>query len=386
MGRVMDIAIPALEEIKRPEPASGSRDIVIDRIGKSFAESHVLSEVSFELRDGEFLTLLGPSGSGKSTTLGIIAGFVEPSSGDVRVGDRSLLALPARQRDLGIVFQNYALFPHLTVLENVEFGLRMRNVPARERRNRAASMLSRLGLDGFGDRRPAQLSGGQQQRVALARAPIIDPVALLLDEPLGALDRRLREHVQIELKSIQQQTRVSVLYVTHDQEEAMVMSDRLAVMQQGAIVQIDTPSVVYRFPRTRFVAEFLGEANLVEVVVESAGPSHAGVVYPDGSRSLIHRSENHSIAAGDRALVCIRPERIRVVEASARVENLVSGTITSSIYLGPAVRYSVRCFGKDLVVTTPDRGSGQPLASGSEVRLGWAREDGHLIPEERDGG
>lgn len=361
--------------------------IVVEALSKSYENVDVLHDVSFELLDGEFLTLLGPSGSGKSTTLNIIAGFVDPSGGDVRVGEKSIIGLPARHRNLGLVFQNYALFPHMTVTENVEFGLRMRDIPRQERRRRASDMLQRVGLEGLADRKPTQLSGGQQQRVALARALIIDPAALLLDEPLGALDRRLRQQVEVELKELQTRTGVSVLYVTHDQEEAMIMSDRLIVMRGGRIEQIDTAKNVYKFPATRFVANFLGEANIFEVVVDGVQRDAVSVTLGDGSRAKISLSTGQqSPATRGRASVCVRPERLRFVHKGGSGENQISGTLKSSVYLGSFTRHTVHALGVDVLVTVPDSQFEVRPEPGASVILGWEPEDGHLLLDDEGPG
>ena len=365
------------------EAANDARDINVTGLGKRYGAVHVLHDVSFTLRNGEFLTLLGPSGSGKTTTLGIIAGFVDPDYGDVRVGIRSLVGLPPRQRNLGIVFQNYALFPHLTVAANVEFGLRMRKVPRAERERRGKRMLERVGLAGFAQRTPAQLSGGQQQRVALARALIIDPAALLLDEPLGALDRRLRQQVEIELKSIQRETGVSVLHVTHDQEEAMVMSDRLAVMRAGRIEQIDTPTNVYKYPSTRFVADFLGEANLLDVNVRENDGNRAVVTYADGSSGAVHVSGARGAGEpGGQRTVCVRPERIRFAGDDEAAENAVVGTFVSYLHLGASLRCTVQALGRELIVTLLDHAAFTAPEPGARVRLAWGAADGQLLADE----
>jgi putative spermidine/putrescine transport system ATP-binding protein len=369
-------AAPAQIAGAKAQPGAG---IIVDKLRKSFGHVEVLNDVSFALIDGEFLTLLGSSGSGKSTTLGIIAGFIEPSSGDVRIGGRPMAGVPPRRRNLGVVFQNYALFPHLTVLQNVEFGLRMRNVPATERRKQAMAMLRRVALDGLQDRRPAQLSGGQQQRVALARALSIDPVALLLDEPLGALDRQLRQSVQLELKALQRDTGVSVLYVTHDQEEAMVLSDRIAVMRNGRILQIDAPALLYRYPRSRFVAEFLGEANMIEVRISRVAEDHVGVAYPDGSAGVVHCTPGEAPAQESSALVCLRPERIRLGPSASGLENVAVATVVSSVHIGPSVRYVLRCFAQSLIATVPDGDAFGDLPAGTEIVAGWPRQNAHLI-------
>ncbi len=363
-----------------PGAGGAARDIEVTALGKVYGPVAALHDVSFTLRDGEFLTLLGPSGSGKSTTLGIIAGFVDPDFGDVSVGGRSILPLAPRERNLGIVFQNYALFPHLSVAANVEFGLRMRKVPAADRERRGKRMLERVGLAEFAQRSPAQLSGGQQQRVALARALIIDPTALLLDEPLGALDRRLRQQVEIELKSIQRETGVSVLHVTHDQEEAMVMSDRLAVMRAGRIEQIDTPIDVYKYPSTRFVADFLGEANLLDVTVRENDGNAAVVLYADGSSGAVHVSAARGAgASGSRGTVCIRPERVRFVAAEDDCAGSIGATFLSYLQLGASWRCVVQALGRELIVTVPDHAAFVPPQPGAAVRVAWGAADGQLL-------
>ena len=362
-----------------PAAASRARDIHVSGLGKLYDATRVLHDVSFTLRNGEFLTLLGPSGSGKTTTLNIIAGFVDPDYGDVRVGDKSIVGLPPRHRNLGIVFQNYALFPHLTVAANVEFGLRMRKVPPEERKRRGQRMLERVGLSEFAQRTPAQLSGGQQQRVALARALIIDPAALLLDEPLGALDRRLRQQVEIELKSIQRETGVSVLHVTHDQEEAMVMSDRLAVMRDGRIVQIDTPTNVYKYPSTRFVADFLGEANLFDVAVRENDGKRAVVVYADGTSGAVHVSGSRSSDGSSGGTVCVRPERVRFAADHEAAENVVYGSFVGHLHLGASLRCVVNALGREVIVTLLDHAEFAAPEPGARVRLAWSAADGQLL-------
>ena len=361
---------------------SSERDIVVTGLGKHYGAVQVLRDVSFTLRDGEFLTLLGPSGSGKTTSLGVIAGFVEPDQGDVQVAGKSIVTLPPRERNLGIVFQNYALFPHLTVSENVEFGLRMRKVPAAQRSLRSRRMLERVGLTEFAERMPAQLSGGQQQRVALARALIIDPTALLLDEPLGALDRRLRQQVELELKAIQRETGVAVLHVTHDQEEAMVMSDRLAVMRAGRIEQIDTPANVYKYPSTRFVADFLGEANLLDVLVEQSDGRLARVTYADGSCGSVHVAATRGAGGGRQGTVCIRPERLRLALASGSLHNAIEGTLISCLHLGASFRCTVKALGQELVVTLADQAEIVLPEPGEQVWLTWGALDAQLLADE----
>jgi len=377
-----DAAPVMIDARSGPAKRESARDIMVSGLSKAYGKVDVLRDLSFTLHDGEFLTLLGPSGSGKTTTLGIIAGFVHPDHGDVRVGDRSLVDLSPRHRNLGIVFQNYALFPHLTVGANVEFGLRMRNVARPERQRRARRMLERVGLGDFAERIPAQLSGGQQQRVALARALVIDPAALLLDEPLGALDRRMRQQVEIELKDIQRDTGVSVLHVTHDQEEAMVMSDRIAVMNAGRIEQIDTPTTIYNYPRSRFVAAFLGEANLFDVEVHESDGTHVTVTYGDGSTGAVHISGGFGPTGARRhGIVCVRPERVRFVGDAELAANTVEGTLVACQHLGSTVRNVVRAMDREVIVTYPGHAAMGTQVPGTRVRIGWGSADAQLLGE-----
>ncbi|MFZ9636036.1 MAG: ABC transporter ATP-binding protein, partial [Alphaproteobacteria bacterium] len=252
------------------EETRGAR-IFFDRVRKSFGPVEALREVSLEARAGEFLTLLGPSGSGKTTLLNIAAGYVEPDAGRVLMGARDVTSTPPRSRNIGMVFQNYALFPHMDVFENVAYGLRVRRVAAGDMNRRVADALAMVRLDGYERRAIHELSGGQQQRVALARAMVIEPDLLLMDEPLGALDRQLRKHVQLEIRRLHVARRRTTIYVTHDQEEALVMSDRVAVMSQGRLEQVGTPTELYRNPVNAFVATFLGESNLLPVQVVARG-------------------------------------------------------------------------------------------------------------------
>ncbi|WP_287201829.1 ABC transporter ATP-binding protein [Mesorhizobium sp.] len=321
-------------------------------------------DLSLTVRRGEFLTILGPSGSGKTTTLMLLAGFEAPSAGDILIAGQSVAAVPSYRRDQGIVFQSYALFPHLTVAGNLEFPLEMRGVNAADRKIRVGRMLERVHLRDFGGRMPSQLSGGQQQRVALARALIADPPFLLLDEPLGALDRNLREQMQIEMKSLHKEFGITTVCVTHDQEEALTLSDRIVVMRSGRIEQIDTPEALYDRPATCFVAKFLGEANILEepdfrIEFDSAQPS--------GTVGMI------------------RPERIRIVapkeskRSDADRRQSVTGTVDDMIYAGPLRKYHVRVGGTVLIVRE-HVAAGQPtFRPGDEVRLDWLRSDVRFV-------
>jgi putative spermidine/putrescine transport system ATP-binding protein len=298
-----------------------------------------VDQVTLDIAAGEFFSLLGPSGCGKTTSLRMIAGFEHPDSGRVHVGGQDITDVPVHRRDMGMVFQSYALFPHRTVAENVAFGLRMREVAKPEIARRVAASLAQVALTGLEDRRPGQLSGGQQQRVALARALVIEPRVLLCDEPLGALDRKLRQQMQFELKELQRRLGVTLVFVTHDQEEALAMSDRIAVMNSGRIEQVGSPTEIYERPRTRFVADFIGEINLLE----------------EGGRA--------------RAL---RPEKIRLVAAA---EARLAGVIETANFLGGATLYRVRVDGRTLLAREAHAGERSPRGPGDPVGLLWNDAD-----------
>jgi putative spermidine/putrescine transport system ATP-binding protein len=320
---------------------------------RSFGDVRAIDHVSFEVEDGEFFSLLGPSGSGKTTCLRLIAGFEQPDAGEILIHGQSVTGVPPYERDVNTVFQDYALFPHMTVAANVEYSLMIRKVNAATRRRRADEMLELVKLAGLGGRKPAQLSGGQRQRVALARALINRPRVLLLDEPLGALDLKLREQMQVELKALQRQVRITFVYVTHDQGEALSMSDRVAVFDRGRIEQIDAPAEIYERPATPFVAGFVGVSNVC-----------AGEL----ARRL----------AGSAEPFTIRPERIRLGDPESPVGEGavgVSGVIDATLYLGAATRYTVTVDGGgQLLVLVQNLDDAKPAgATGQRVRLTWQR-------------
>ncbi|WP_460155222.1 ABC transporter ATP-binding protein [Pseudomonas sp. S2_B12] len=337
-----EVAMP-LSQDPAAAPASAATVVRFDGVYKTYDErSWVVDNLDLDIRQGEFLSLLGPSGSGKTTTLMMLAGFDAPDRGRILMDGQDISALPAYKRDMGVVFQSYALFPHMSVAQNVAFPLNLRKVPAAEARARVSEALALARLEGFEDRRPGQLSGGQQQRVALARALVYRPRILLMDEPLGALDKALREHMQLELKAIHKQLGITFVYVTHDQDEAMTLSDRVAVFNEGKIAQIDAPHLLYTQPSTRFVANFLGETNLLEGTVIARTASHAKVrLEEDGS---VHEAccADASLVPGDRAALAIRPENLRL---AAPGEPALSVQVIDSIFHGAHSRLRLRMVG-----------------------------------------
>ncbi|MCA6120021.1 ABC transporter ATP-binding protein [Bradyrhizobium sp. WSM 1738] len=333
-------------------------------VTKLYGPIAAVDNPSLTVHRGEFLTILGPSGSGKTTTLMLLAGFVAPNTGDILIGGKSVAAVPSYRRDQGIVFQSYALFPHLSVRRNLEFPLEMRGIKFTERAKRVERILKRVRLNDLGDRMPSQLSGGQQQRVALARALIADPPILLLDEPLGALDRNLREQMQVELKGLHKEFGITTVCVTHDQDEALTLSDRIIVMREGRIEEADAPEVLYDRPATRFVAKFLGEANIIE---DSGFKIHSDTTQPSGTLPML-RPERICIAAP------AAPKR-----ADADQRQYVTGTVADMIYAGPLRKYHVHV-GSSLFVVREHVASGQQIfRSGDEVRLEWLRSDVRFV-------
>jgi spermidine/putrescine ABC transporter ATP-binding subunit len=348
----------------------------LDRLSKRFGDFIAVDQIVLDIAGGEFLTLLGPSGSGKTTTLMMIAGFTEPSGGAIWLGDRPIDALPSYRRGFGMVFQNYALFPHMTAEENIGFPLKMRGIGGGDRARRVASALEMVRLPGFGDRYPNQLSGGQQQRVALARALVYNPPVLLMDEPLGALDKKLREEMQLEIKRIQEELGITAIYVTHDQEEALVMSDRIAVMNGGRIEQIDTPDRLYERPATRFVADFIGESNIIPLPspAEANGRVHTAV------GPLMVRWNDPAEAAGTATELVVRPEKIRFVSDEAHLDNVLAGTVIDVVYAGDATKYRIRVAGEILLVLKRQNRTGQThYVAGDGVEIGWRAEDGSTV-------
>lgn len=346
-------------------------------VSRRYGEVRAVQEISLDVQPGEFLTLLGPSGSGKTSLLRMIAGFVAPSAGDILLDAQSVLLKPPYDRNIGVVFQNYALFPHMTVAENIAFPLRVRRLAAAEVARRVAAALELVKLPGYEHRLPRQLSGGQQQRIALARAVVFDPPLLLMDEPLGALDKKLRVHMQLELKQIQARLGVTVVYVTHDQEEALTMSDRIAVMNHGRVEQLGSARDLYERPANRFVADFLGESNLLACQILNAGEDR-WVVETESSLKVVV-CPHPSLRVGDRAILVLRPERVRLVNGRSGLANVFDGVVEEAVYLGEAVRYLVRLGSRDQIVAKIG-GSTPPPVGGSPVTVGWDVSEAVLIP------
>jgi putative spermidine/putrescine transport system ATP-binding protein len=358
--------------------------IRLERVTKTYDNGvTAVDGVSLAIREGEFFSLLGPSGCGKTTTLRLIAGFEEPTDGQLFIRERDVTDTPPHRRDAGMVFQNYALFPHRTVFENVAFGLRMRKVERAEIARRVAAALALVELTGLEDRRPAQLSGGQQQRVALARAIVIEPTVLLCDEPLGALDKKLRQTMQFELKQLQRKIAVTLVYVTHDQEEALTMSDRIAVMNRGRIEQLGAPLDIYNCPATRFVSDFIGDSNLFDVATVERDAGRLRLQTADGLALLgPPGSPSNAPAANGRLALAVRPEKVRLAAAGAALDNRFEGAIESVNFLGGAILYRVALPNRRLILAVePNDGSKALHAPGAAVTIGWAAADAVLLTE-----
>ena len=369
-------------EVTTTAPVRNRMGAAVSFIGleKHYGTVRALMPTTLEISSGEFFAIIGPSGSGKSTLLGVTAGFIPASAGQILVNGRDLVGEPPYTRNIGMVFQNYSLFPHMTVAENIAFPLKMRGKPAAEIDGKVARMLEAVRLADFGSRRPQQLSGGQQQRVALARAAVYDPLLLLMDEPLGALDKNLREEMQEEIKRFQAAIGTTVIYVTHDQQEAACMADRIAVMNNGAIIQIATPRELYETPRTSFVASFLGEANLMKIDQITGGGVNGCTARVLGGR--IVRTASATLPPSRSALL-VRPENITIGDERGAAENRFQGEIADVVYTAGSVRYRVR-LGDDLVLTVrvPSRHGIVLQEPGDTVTVAWRASDTIIVAEE----
>ena len=372
------MAKPMADRDRHDEPA-----LVLRGLRKRYGEATAVDGVDLEVRRGEFVTLLGPSGSGKTTTLRMIAGFTVQDVGSIEIGGEDMGRVPPHRRDVGMVFQNYALFPHMTAAQNVAFPLQMRRLSRSEQKARVAEVLALVRLESLGDRYPRQLSGGQQQRIALARAVVFEPRLLLMDEPLGALDKKLRESLQLEILRISRQLGATTVYVTHDQEEALVMSDRIAIFDRGRIQQMGSGEDLYERPTSLFVADFIGESNILR-----------GTFARNGDGGWLIRASwrwrvdgvglaGRDIADGPAALV-VRPEHLRVEPLDAPLaggRNAIDATVTEVLYLGPSRKIELALPDGQIAVERESAGVGRDWRPGERVRLSWATTDGVVVDD-----
>ena len=351
----------------------------IRALRKTYGPVVALAGADVEMHEGEFLTLLGPSGSGKTTMLMLIAGLIQPERGEVWIDGQLSTYMPPHRRDLGMVFQNYALFPHMTVYENIAFPLRMRKVKEAEIRSEVERVLDVVQLGGIEARHPRQLSGGQQQRIALARCMVYRPPIILMDEPLGALDKKLREQLQLEIRRLHREQGITVLYVTHDQEEALVMSDRICLMDKGEIVQIDTPDGLYFRPETVFAADFLGESNLLDATVRRVDDGLAHLDGPGGAR--IEAPAPDGISEGQDVKFMVRPENVRLLEGEENAENTLSAALQDVILVGQVTKHYALLPGDIEVSATSLTRRRRPLFTpGETVRFGFDRASTVVLP------
>jgi len=372
------ITEPSTPLIKR-----GGSSLKVTSVTKQYDAFRAVDDCNLTIQSGEFLTLLGPSGSGKTTLLRMIAGFSAPSSGRLELDGVDITAIPPYRRDIGLVFQNYALFPHMSAAENIAFPLKMRGIKGHQRREMVDEALSLVKLEGFGHRKPRQMSGGQQQRVALARALVFRPRILLMDEPLGALDKRLREGLQVELRRLHRELGITIIFVTHDQEEALALSDRIAILRAGRIEQLGTGSELYESPASLFVADFMGESNVFEGRLERQDGSF--LLVGDGFTLHVPSVAEDINSSGGQASLVVRPERLTLREASQPKTadlNTVRATLVDSLYLGSSVRHEVRMDdGRLLTVRGVGAVSARP---GDQVYVEWPRDGAVLVPTKVD--
>ncbi|WP_405030313.1 ABC transporter ATP-binding protein [Mycoplana sp. BE70] len=349
--------------------------IRFDSITKFYGQLCVVENLDLSIGKGEFVSLLGPSGSGKTTLLMMLAGFEQATSGSIVLDGTAINDVPTHKRDMGVVFQSYALFPHMSVGENIAFPLQMRGIGKAEIAKRVARALDMVQLSALSDRRPSQLSGGQQQRVALARALVFEPRVVLMDEPLGALDKQLREQMQLDIRDLHRRLGLTIVFVTHDQSEALTMSDRVAVFNKGKIEQIGTPRQVYDEPSTRFVAEFIGETNLVEGVVEAVQGQEATVRLPSGAH--IVSALSGTVASGQSVYLSIRPERVDLTETRGEARNCLETEVTDSVYQGDHLRVQLQNATHPLIAKLGRRSREFP--PGTKVYAAFSASDCRVI-------
>ena len=352
--------------------------VKFEKVDKSYdGEILVVKDLNLDIPQGEFLTMLGPSGSGKTTCLMMLAGFETPTNGEIYLDGEPISNIPPNKRGIGMVFQNYALFPHMTVKENLKFPLEVRKIPTDEIEKKVANALAMVELQDFGTRMPLQLSGGQQQRVALARALVFEPRLVLMDEPLGALDKNLREQMQYEIKHIHENIGITVVYVTHDQSEALTMSNRIAVFNDGKIQQISSPDVLYEKPNSSFVAQFIGENNQLKGKVKSISGDNCIIISDSGEEISALKVNIDNV--GDNSLISLRPERV-AINSSEKFENNFDAKVKELIYLGDHIRSRVEVCGNDqFIVKIPNSYIGANLKEGMSVKLSWKTNDSRAL-------
>jgi len=366
-------------------PASASEpegSVVLEGVTKKFGGATAVDNISLHVRPGEFLSLLGPSGCGKTTTLRMLAGFEEPTSGSIRISGQDVVGIPPHKRNVNTVFQAYALFPHMSVAENVAYGLRQKGTPKAEVRQRVSESLDLVQMRSFADRKPTQLSGGQQQRIALARALINRPAVLLLDEPLGALDRQLREEMQIELKLLQSRLGITFIFVTHDQGEALSMSDRIAIMRSGRIEQLADADAIYDSPASAYVAGFIGQQNFIP------GTMTTDLTVMESPFGVISSNETHTeLVAGAAAQAAVRPEAVNVSahsgESTSTAQNQIPGTVLGVSHQGETLQFLVSIGDDQTVLSRVPRPSAPRIAVGDSVLCTWEAASVHLFPSEQ---
>ncbi len=349
---------------------------------KYYKKFRAVDNVSMDVNKGEFLTILGPSGSGKTSLLKLIAGFEELSEGSIRLNDQDITKKKAYERNIGMLFQNYALFPHMTVFDNIAYPLRLRKVPKDETKKLVENILRLVHLGEYGSRYPKQLSGGQQQRVALARAIVFNPPILLLDEPLGALDKNLRQQMQLEIKQIQEQVGITTVSVTHDQEEALTMSDRICVMNQGRIEQIDTPEQLYKKPKNRFVAEFIGEINLIPCQIAGFEGNQTNIKLLDQAVASVETDDFHRDLQNRQALIAIRPENIQIASDETRFQNTLKAKLLQTIYVGEAIKLKMKTATEQEILVKVPAYQSNLITYEREMVLGWNGQEATLLQDE----
>jgi putative spermidine/putrescine transport system ATP-binding protein len=353
--------------------------VTLEQVVKQYGDQTAVDGIDLEIGEGEFFSVLGPSGCGKTTTLRMVAGFINPTAGTIRIQEQDVIGVPPEKRNIGIVFQNYAIFPHKNIFDNIAFGLRMRKTPKPEIHDRVSAALKQVGLVGYEGRYQSELSGGEQQRVALARVLVTEPRVLLLDEPLSALDRKLRDEMRFWLKDLQHQLKITTLYVTHDQGEALILSDRIAVMNRGRIEQLGTPREIYEQPRTSFVADFIGEINRIAAQVVGIDDGYATLKSADAGFDLRAPSRDQ-LAPGDAVTVVVRPEKVVVgVEAGQPGVNRFHGVVVSRTYEGPYMRYHLNVDGASVTAEVPNLPDRESVAEGATVAAGWHADSSAIL-------